>query len=86
MDNMPLKTTGEYDAVDTNCQQLSDRESLRMFCLIKRMILETMLQSNLEDLKKIYAGFFEIAVLKNGELWMIVTEVKETLRLRKLNR
>jgi hypothetical protein len=63
MDNLSQKEMAKNNERETTCRGLSDRESLSLFRLIKRMVLETMLQSNLEDLKRTQAGFTEHANL-----------------------
>jgi hypothetical protein len=85
MDNLSQKEMAEHNECETTCRGLSDRESLRLFRLIKRLVLETMLQSNLEKLKTIQAGFVEVSTLKNFDLDMrTATEVMEKRRLRGL--
>lgn len=85
MSNLSQKAMVEHNERETTCRGLSDRESLRLFRLIKRLVLETMLQSNLEKLKTIQAGFVEVSTLKNFDLDMrTATEVMEKRRLRGL--
>jgi hypothetical protein len=86
MSNLSQKAMVEHNERETTCRGLSDRESLRLFCLIRRTILETMLQSSLEELKTIQTGFAEVATLKNFDLNMrTATELMEKERLRGLD-
>jgi hypothetical protein len=83
MDNLSQKEMSKNNERETTCRVLSDRESLRLFRLIKRTILETMLQSSLEKLKTIQTGFAEVATLKDFDLDMsTAAEVMEKKRLR----
>jgi hypothetical protein len=63
MSNLSQKEMAEHGALESTCWRLSNRESLSLFRLIKRMVLETMLQANLRELKNIEEDYLQQAGL-----------------------
>ena len=68
MDDTSQKSMAKHREGETAFRGLSDRESLSAFRRINRTVLETMLKSNLKDLKKIHQEFADLSLLKNFDL------------------